>query len=336
MTGDAMSRRLAITGLAGLAAACAPTVQRAGTPGAAFSGPAMSEDSFVAADGTRLPMTVWPAAGDPRAVIVGVHGMNDYANAFHKAAPYWAEQGIATYAYDQRGFGRAPQRGVWPGEDLMTEDLRTLTALARARHPRAKIVVLGHSMGGAVSIAAFASDRPPEADLLILAAPGVWGWSRQALPNRVVLWVAAHVLPGRSIQAPGWLARRIRASDNVEVLREMGRDSNMIFATRIDAIYGLVRLMQTADKKIGEVRAKTFFLYGANDEIVPKAAAFHAARRLKPTDRSVYYPAGWHLLTRDLQGPVVWKDIEAFILDPDGPLPSGGPIVPGASTRGNN
>ena len=51
--------------------------------------------------------------------------MNDYANAFHMAAPYWAERGVATYAYDQRGFGRSYGRGEWPDEDSMREDLRT-------------------------------------------------------------------------------------------------------------------------------------------------------------------------------------------------------------------
>jgi len=39
------------------------------------------------------------------------------------------------------------------------------------------------------------------------------------------------------------------------------------------------------------------------------------------------------LLTRDLQGPKVWADIEAYILDPDRPLPSGVPAVPGAPTQ---
>ena len=37
---------------------------------------------------------------------------------------------------------------------------------------------------------------------------------------------------------------------------------------------------------------------------------------------------GWHLLTRDHQGPVVWADILAFLRDPAAPLPSGAPPIP--------
>jgi len=66
-------------------------------------------------------------------------------------APWWASEGITTIAYDQRGFGRSPGRGVWAGDELMVEDLRTVAALARQKYPRAVLVVAGESLGGAVA-----------------------------------------------------------------------------------------------------------------------------------------------------------------------------------------
>jgi alpha-beta hydrolase superfamily lysophospholipase len=324
-----LTRRVAVAGLA--ASACAPVVQRPAVPPAGFTGPRLDADAFIAADGTRLPMDVWAAEGEPWAVIVALHGMNDYAHAFSDSGPWWASQGITTYAWDQRGFGRGPGRGVWGGVELMTRDLKTICALVRARHPRAVVAVVGHSMGGAVAIAAFASDTPPDADRLILAAPAVWGWSRQAIVNRIALWTTAHVYPGLKLVAPSWLARRIRASDNIEVLRAMGADRNMIFATRTDAVYGLVGLMQLADRSLSRVRAPLLYLYGQHDQIIPKAATFHAIKGLKPADRTAYYPDGWHLLTRDLEGPKVWADIAAYVKDAAAPLPSGtGPLPTGA------
>jgi alpha-beta hydrolase superfamily lysophospholipase len=319
-----ISRRAAVAGLFSLSA-CAPTVRGLGAAPPGFSGPRLEPDALVAVDGVRLPMRVWAPQAEPWAVMVALHGMNDYSNAFALGGPWWAEQGIATYAYDQRGFGRAADRGYWAGPEAMAQDLRTAVALVRRRHPDALVGVLGHSMGGAVAIHAFASAEPPAADRLILAAPAVWGWRRQALPNRLALWIAAHTAPGARIEAPSWLARKIRASDNIEVLRAMGRDPNMIFKTRIDAIYGLVGLMQDADRELKAVTAPTLYLYGAHDEIIPKSAARHAARGLKPTDRLAYYPDGWHLMNRDLQGPKVWADVAAFLRAPSSPLPSGAP-----------
>src|SRR5690606_20698043 len=108
-------RRLAVA-LSLLLAACAPTVQQPLTPPPAFAGPAIEADAFLVQDGARLPMLRWLPQGEPWAVVVALHGMNDHKASFHLAGPHWAERGIATYAYDQRGFGGAPGRGVWAGE----------------------------------------------------------------------------------------------------------------------------------------------------------------------------------------------------------------------------
>jgi alpha-beta hydrolase superfamily lysophospholipase len=328
-------KRLIVLALALMVSACTPlVVQQRLTPGAAFSGPRIEGDSFVSFDGARLGMREWIPTTEPWAVIVGVHGMNDYSNAFHLSAPWWAEQGIATYAYDQRGFGRSPGRGIWAGDDLMIEDLRTLTALVRARYPQAIIAVAGESMGGAVAAEAFASDRPPAADRLVLLSPAVWGWSEQPLPNKTVLWFAANFSAGKVYEPPRWLTSKIKPTDNREELIAMGHDPQMIWGARSDAIFGLVSMMDRAATAVGEAHVPTFYLHGARDQIIPPNAARHAAARLKPSDRTAEYAHGYHLLMRDKQGPAVWADVAAFIRDPKAPLPSGAPPIPGSPARG--
>jgi len=81
---------------------------------------------------------------------------------------------------------------------------------------------------------------------------------------------------------------------------------------------------------VGKASLPTLYLYGAHDQIIPKEAAFKAASHLKPEDRSVYYAHGYHLMMRDHEGPMVWKDILAFIRDPKAALPSGAPKIPTA------
>jgi alpha-beta hydrolase superfamily lysophospholipase len=324
-----MKRAALSVGLALALAACAPTLQQAERPGAGFSGPRLEAEDFVSFDGARLAITRWDArGGPPKAVIIGVHGMNDYANAFHLAAPAWAEAGVTTIAYDQRGFGRSPGRGLWAPDTLKAEDLRTLTALARRAFPGAVIAVAGESLGGAVAIEAFASDRPPDADRLVLLSPAVWGWSSQPLTYRGALWLADHLAPGWVVNAPGWVTRNIYATDNLDELRAMGRDTLMLFGARADALYGLVDTMQRAAHETGGLRAPTLYLYGAHDEIIPKGAAFAAVARLPGGTRTAYYRDGWHLLLRDRQAARVWADVAAFVLDPRAPLPSGAPAIP--------
>jgi alpha-beta hydrolase superfamily lysophospholipase len=317
--------------------ACTPLmVQRAGQPPLGFSGPRIEARDIISFDGARLGLSEWDATtGAPWAVIVGVHGMNDYANAFHMAAPWWASQGVTTIAYDQRGFGRSPDRGVWAGDDLLVEDLRTVTALVRQKYPHAIIVVAGESLGGAVAAEAFASDRPPTADRLVLMSPAVWGWREQPLPYKTLLWFAANFTGPKVYTPPSWLTSHVMASDNRDELIAMGRDPLMIWGARSDTLYGLVTTMDKAADDVGKSNLPTFYLYGAHDQIIPKDAAFKAAARLKPTDRSAYYAHGYHLMMRDKEGPIVWKDILAFIRDPSAPLPSGAPKIPSAPTAPN-
>jgi alpha-beta hydrolase superfamily lysophospholipase len=311
--------------------ACATVVQRPMIPPPSFAGPRLESDRFVSFDGARLGLSHWdvPNGAEPWAVVVGLHGMDDYANAFHLAGPYWAERGIATYAYDQRGFGRSPERGVWGGDRLMTEDLRTFTALIRARFPQATIAVVGESLGGAVAIEAFASDRPPAADRVVLDAPAVWGWSSQPLAYQLALQAAAHLAPAKVFTPPGFVTEHISPSDNIPELEAMGRDPLMTWGARSDALYGLVNTMQRGWEDIGRIRTPTLYLLGAHDQIIPEKPALQAAARLRAGDRTAYYAQGWHLLLRDKQARNVYDDIAAFIRNPAGPLPSGAPPIPG-------
>ena len=325
MSGLKLARLLALA-TALLIAACAPTLQKPLKPEPGFAGPRLEAHDFVSADGARLPLDRWEARGrEPWAVIVGVHGFNDYANAFHLAAPWWAQRGVTTYAYDQRGFGRTGERGIWAPDALRVADLKTLVELVREKHPGAIVAVVGESLGGAVAIETFASDDPPKADRLILSAPAVWGWRSQPLTYRAALWTAAKLAPGHVFTPPSWLTTKIRASDNREELIAMGRDPLMIWGARSDTLFGLVSTMQAASREARDVRLPTLWQYGAHDEVIPEDATVLAARRLPSNIRTAWYADGWHLLLRDRHAERVWADALAFIRNPDASLPSGAP-----------
>ncbi len=307
--------------------ACVPTVQQAASPLGTFEGPRfdVANHEFHSFDGAELGLSAWVPNEEPWAVIVGLHGMNDYGEAFYLAGPWFAERGVALYAYDARGFGRSPSRGVWGGERLMTEDLRTAVNLARRMYPNATLAVVGDSMGAATSIAAFGAENAPRIDRLVLVAPAVWGWSSLPEHYALTLWVGAHTFPYRPVTPPRNVQRRIVASDNNEMLRRIGRDRNMIFRTRIDAIYGLVGLMEKASQRSGNLQGDIAFLYGAHDQIIPRASALRAARRLPASARTAVYENGYHMLMRDLQREVVYLDVLSFLRDPAAPFPSHAP-----------
>ena len=162
----------------------------------------------------------------------------------------------------------------------------------------------------------------------MLLSPAVWGWSSQPLTYRVALWGVAHLAPGLVLNPPAFVTDHIRASDNIPELIRMGRDPQLIWGARTDALYGLMNLMQRGWSETGSLKIPTLYAYGARDQIIPKDAAFHAAAALPASDRTAYYADGYHLLLIDLENPKVWDDVAAFLKDPGAPLPSGAPPIP--------
>ena len=307
---------VAVVAMAGWLQACAPVV--IGLEGAAEE-PHLTTDAAVMADAARLPMRVW-AAKKPHAVIVAVHGFNDHSNAFAMPGPWLADRGVTVYAYDQRGFGKAPHAGFWAGDEAMVADLRTVARLVRKRHPRLPLHVMGASMGGSVAMVALAGTGMPDVDGAILVAPAVWGWRAMNPLYKSALWIAAHTVPSFSPTGEGL---RVRPSDNVEMLRALGRDPLVIKKTRIDTVYGLVGLMDKAYEAAPQIRKPVLYLYGRRDELVPREPTLGVVRAIPGPVRFADYDDGWHMLLRDRQRMKVWRDIDSWIAGRGRSLPSG-------------
>ncbi|HKS89023.1 MAG TPA: lysophospholipase, partial [Stellaceae bacterium] len=322
-----------------LLATCGPAIDGEPRPVALAPSPSpaaaparFTDDAFIAADGARLPLRRWLPAGPVKTVILALHGFNDYSNGFEAPAQIWARRGIATYAYDQRGFGGAPERGRWVGGAQLAVDAIVAGRILRRTYPGRPLYLLGESMGGAVAILAASGTIPGVAagpdlsfaapvDGVVLSAPAVWGRATMDLLPKLALFVGVRLFPDMVLTGRGL---RIRASDNLPMLRALARDPMVLKGARIDTIYGLVDLMDDALAAAPRLLRPTLLMYGAHDELVPRrpmtdfAAHLPAGARRAPT--LAYYEDGYHMLLRDLEGPAVAGDVASWVLDRGRPL----------------
>jgi alpha-beta hydrolase superfamily lysophospholipase len=290
-------------------AACAPTLAPRGIQN---DTPMLTDTFFLTRDGLQLPLRRWDAA-HPKAVIIALHGMSDYSRAFAMPAPWWAEQGITTIAYDQRGFGGSPHAGTWAGSDAMRDDLADAVDAARIKYPGLPVYALGESMGGAVLLSSLASERPPRIEGAILVAPAVWSRSDMPLLYRVALWTAAHTVPGMQLSGSGL---KIWASDNVEILRMNGRDPLFQKKANTGSVYGLVNLMDEARHAPAHINnaPPILFLYGGKDQVIPGKPSKAVVGELGNRAQTHFYPQGYHMLFRDLHAESRWKDVADWVL----------------------
>lgn len=308
-----------------LLAGCTPVVIPAGP---ATLAPVLGEDAIIASDGARLPLHRFAPEAPPRAVILALHGFNDHAGNFlTDSREALNEAGLLIYAYDQRGFGRAPNRGYWAGAGTLARDAADAARVIRARHPNLPLWMLGESMGAAVAILAGATDAPP-VDGYILLTPALWSRDAMNPAMRGSLWLVARTIPVLGFQGG---VGGVVASDNPVALRRLGRDPLVIRTTRVDAAVGLVDLMDEAVAALPSCcqgrngRAPVLMLIGARDSVMPNHASRAALRRVPAGSlpRIAAYRDGFHLLLAGLNRDVVMRDILAFIATPIAPLPSG-------------
>jgi acylglycerol lipase len=319
--------RFLLASLLGMALwGCASSIkQEASQP---VASPVLASAHFLAPDGRVIPVrTFLPKQRAMQGVIVALHGFNDYSRAFETVGPFFAARGVGLIAFDQRGFGLSEGTGIWAGTPSYGTDLEQMVRAVKGRYPGIPIFLLGESMGAAVAITALVKTPNIGVDGVILSAPAVW--SRDTMPwyQSLVLDFAAAALPEFRLTGSGL---RIRASDNLEMLRGLGRDPWVIKGTRIDAIQGLTDLMDAAQIEIDQVNVPLLILYGGKDEIIPADPVKRIWSRLsgRPEVRWAYYPAGYHLLLRDLEASIPLRDIAGWVLDRKAPLASGCELSP--------
>ena len=281
--------------------------------------PMPPENTFLMPDGASLPYRAWlPEREEPPwAVVLALHGMNDSRDAWELPAPAFTDAGIAVFAPDQRGFGATAQRGRWPGEAVLAADVTAMTRHLRTRYPRARLILMGESMGAAVLMLAATSKNPPPADGYVLLSPAVWGRMQMNVFMRSSLWLATNLAPGLAVT--GRAVGRV-ATDNRDALLKLSRNPLTIKETRFEAVGGVVDLMDAALAAAPRLRVPALLLYGGKDEIIPARATRATWASLPPEPRRAFYPAGYHLLLRDRGRAVPIDDILAWIRRPAAPL----------------
>lgn len=99
-------------------------------------------------------------ASRPRAQLLIVHGLAEYAERYRALATVLAERGISCVAYDQRGHGARPgTRTHVERFDDFVDDLNLEAESLRRRSPELPLFVWGHSMGAIVAICAVLTAR---------------------------------------------------------------------------------------------------------------------------------------------------------------------------------
>jgi alpha-beta hydrolase superfamily lysophospholipase len=232
---------------------------------------------FPGCNDANLFGQAWLPERAPRAVIVISHGLAEHGGRYGDLAARLVEAGYAVYAIDHRGHGHSSgHRANIERFEYLVSDLGVFIGRAQREHPDTPVILLGHSMGGAVALAC-ALKYHKVLRGLVLSAPALA--AGEALPVFKV-WMVKLL----SAIAPNTGALTLPAaavSRDPAVVRAYESDP-LVFRGSIPArtLAELLLAMQRLQQTAHGLRVPVLVQHGTADSLVPLAAVYPVYQHL--------------------------------------------------------
>lgn len=236
----------------------------------------------MAGSGGMSLRTLWWTAPEQKDAAVVVHGLGEHAARYEHVASALNASGIGVFSYDQRGHGlSAGNRGHAESFEVLLEDLDRAWREAEQVLGRAPSFLVGHSLGGLVSLAWTAS-RAPGLKGLVASAPWL------ATAARVPWWkvtmgrIAGRVLPRIPMDTGGGPEMYTR---DPEMIAAWAADP-LVHTTITPRLYTEVERWQQWVLHSGDrLKIPTLFFVPGADSVADASATLRLATAM-PRDRT--------------------------------------------------
>jgi alpha-beta hydrolase superfamily lysophospholipase len=295
-----------------VASACAAPAYVAGkrVPPTVPDDVAHRESYLNGKDGVMLLTQSWlPKSGEPKAVVVLVHGLKDYSDRYGDFAHALTQHGYAVYAYDQRGHGDSAGDRVWVGQfDDYLDDLGAFVERVRQEQPGKPFFLFGHSMGGAV-VTLYTIRKQPDANGLVLSAAALKIDANGLLRGSVHLF---------STIAPSLAVFELKDED-------FSRDKAVVDSMKHDPLIydgsGPARTAGEVLNAIGEIRERSqelkvpvLAMHGTLDKVTPPSGDDDLVAKASSTDKTAKkYDGLVHDLLHEPEKDQVVADVVAWL-----------------------
>ncbi len=255
-------------------------------------------NSFHVSDGTTLQYRRWtPAGGVPRAIVLGLHGIQSHSGWYVKSSQKLAEAGFEVIFLDRRGSGISTSRRghAIHAERLINDVAHVARAIRLDRKVVCPLVLMGVSWGGKLAMAT-ALQFPKLFDALALLYPGLCPLVRPSWYQHWRLWWA---------QAVGWGHVRIPIPLNDPALftdtpnwREfIRRDELGLHRVTVDFLAANLDLNRRVEEHLERIAGPVLLMLAGRDAIIDNNATRALLNRLTNAQRTlIEYPAARHTL----------------------------------------
>ncbi len=270
-----------------------------------------TEKTFEGVGGITIVYDVWMPDTPVRAVVVLAHGYGEHARRYDHVAQRFGEAGLAMYALDHRGHGRAGGKRVRVRHiKEFVSDYRTLVLTARKENPGLPIVVLGHSMGGGIAFA-YGVAHPAEYDLMVLSGPALAAHKSVSKFKAVLGKTVGSILPDLPIEK----IEAAMVSRDPQVVADYESDP-LVYRGKVPAGIGKALLVvgETMERKAPGITAPLLVVHGEDDQLIPVEGSRRLVACIGSTDVELkVYPELYHEVFNEPERDRVLEDVTTWI-----------------------
>lgn len=269
------------------------------------------EDHFLGKDGVEIYYQYWKPK-KTKAVLIGVHGGLEHSGRYAHVAKYFAKEGLAFYALDHRGHGRSGgSRGHINSFDDYLYDLNVLIKLVKQREGEKKLFILGHSLGGMMSLA-YVLRFPAGLSGVIVSSPMLKMKMKIPATKMFIAKALSKMLPRLKMNA-GLNTNYL--SHDKKVVEEYIKDelvhgvASMRFST--ESMKAMAETAKNADK----LKIPCFIMHAGDDKILSPEGSKKFYERVKIKDKKLkIYEGYYHELFNEMGKEAVLKDVKEWLL----------------------
>jgi len=261
----------------------------------------------------KIPIVydVWTPDTAVRGVVILAHGYGEHARRYDHVAQRFGEAGLATYALDHRGHGRAGGKRVRVRDmSEFVSDYRTLVGIATAENPGAKRIVLGHSMGGGIAFA-YGVQHPESYDLMVLSGPAIAAHTGVSKAKAVFGKALGSILPDLPIES----IDADLVSRDPAVVADYKADP-LVYRGKIPAGIGKALLLvgETMHRRAPGITAPLLVVHGADDQLVSADGSRRLVQCVGSQDVELkVYPQLYHEVFNEPERDRVLDDVTSWI-----------------------
>ena len=260
---------------------------------------------------------------DPDIVVIGIHGFCGASVDYKNLGEYLVKRqpNTAVYAYEVRGQGSDPitqRRGDIGNPAEWYADLEAFTQLCEERHPHAKIIWYGESMGALIATHALTSAPKghPPCDGLVLSSPIVRFKDDIEPWKPALVQVAAATLPLARVPLDALAGgQEVQMTSESNHSAQSKTNSYNIEKHTLRLLGTLTKLIDGMNGCAEQLEVPTLVLHGGEDFFNNDADVRGFFARIPPSVPSTYhnYPNAHHLLMYDDDREKVFRDVGKWL-----------------------